>query len=233
MREVLAYDLFDKAGVAAPHAGFAQLYLTVEDVYCREHLGLYTVVEHLDEQFLFLYHNTGSGRYELIPLDLNEAFGSFRMGSARQMLDLDVYRPSAGKKILVARLLSIGAYRARYTQCVTDLVEGPFRVGRAHRQIERLYTLIRGAALADTHKLYSGELFEKSIYENVALQSDHPPGPARPAPPPGRAPERRRDRRPTTTTADEIIGLKPFVARRVESITAQLKGERRGYVVEP
>ncbi|MFC1718017.1 CotH kinase family protein [Candidatus Poribacteria bacterium] len=323
MREKIAYDLFQKAGVPAPRAGYAKLYLTVEGRYCQEYLGLYTVVEHIDEHFLidrfgngngllieidhlpdlvylgaewehysrnfelrsareisdtdgliqfvrflhnsddgqfaqmiadlmnvnsflrflavnvvlanvdsylgtghnyFLYQNTESGRYEMIPLDLNEAFGNFRMGNAQQMLDLDIHRPTAGRKVLVDRLLNIRIYKAQYIQCLTDLIETNFRVEAIYEQIDHLYGLIRDAVVADKHKLYSTILFEESIHKNVTLE--HQP----PLPQPGNQGE-HKDQRRHRPPPMQVIGLKPFVTKRIESIEAQLRDDRRGYII--
>ena len=320
MREKMAYDLFQKAGVPAPRAGYAKLYLTVEGRYCQEYLGLYTVVEHIDEHFLidrfgngngllveidhlpdlvylgadwehyirnfelrsaretsdtdrlirfirflhnsddekfaqmiaelmnvdsflaflamnvvlvnldsylgtghnyFLYQNTESGCYEMIPLDLNEAFGNFRMGNAQQTLDLDIHCPTAGRKVLVDRLLNIGIYKAQYIQCLTDLIETHFRVEAVYEQIDHLYSLIRDAVVADKHKLYSTILFEKSVHKNVTVRLHLPP-PLQPGNQEGHRPP---------PLLEEIIGLKPFVTKRVESIKAQLRGDRRGYIM--
>ena len=163
----------------------------------------------------------------MIPLDLNETFGNFRMGgNAQQMIDLDVYRPSAGSKALIDRLLSIGKYKAQYIQYVTNLVETHFSVQAIHQQIDHLYSLIRDAVVADKHKLYSTELFEKSIRENVKLERRQ----VSPLRPDNRGEAGRQREKPRPPA--EIIGLKPFVTKRIESIKAQLRGDRRGYIIK-
>ena len=324
MREKIAYDLLQKAGVPAPRAAYAKLYLTVEGRYCQEYLGLYTVVEHIDEHFLidrfgngdgllveidhlpdlvylgedwehysrnfdlrsgdmsdvthliqfigflhnsedeqfaqmiaaqmnvdsflwllavnvvlvnldsylgtghnyFLHQNTESGRYEMIPLDMNEAFGNFRMGNAQQMLDLDIHSPAAGGKVLVDRILSIGMYKTQYIQHLTHLMETHFRVEAMYQHIDHLDSLIRDAVLADKHKLSSSLLFEESIHRNVTLERQPP------LPQPSNQGEHRDQRKHgPPPILEEITGLKPFVARRVESIEAQLRGDRRGYII--
>lgn len=52
LREKLAYDLFQKAGVPASQTTFAKLYLTVPGEYDDEYIGLYTIVEQVDKVFL-------------------------------------------------------------------------------------------------------------------------------------------------------------------------------------
>ncbi|QVL31104.1 CotH kinase family protein [Telmatocola sphagniphila] len=52
IHEVLAYSLFRKAGVAAARTAFAEVTLSVPGKYDNELLGLYTVVEQVDKNFL-------------------------------------------------------------------------------------------------------------------------------------------------------------------------------------
>lgn len=52
MREALAYDLFRRAGIPAPRTAFAQVYLTIPGRFEGRHLGLYTMIESVDDAFL-------------------------------------------------------------------------------------------------------------------------------------------------------------------------------------
>jgi spore coat protein H len=61
MREVLAYDLFRKARVPAPRTAFAQVYLTVPGRYDHQYLGLYTLVEAVDDSFLKAQFGSDNG----------------------------------------------------------------------------------------------------------------------------------------------------------------------------
>jgi len=60
-REALAYAVFRAAGVPAPRTAFAEVTLHVPDRYEAEYLGLYTVVEQVDERFLQAHFGEGSG----------------------------------------------------------------------------------------------------------------------------------------------------------------------------
>jgi len=51
-REALAYSIYRAAGVPAPRTAFAQVALTVPGKFDREHIGLYTLVEDVDKNFL-------------------------------------------------------------------------------------------------------------------------------------------------------------------------------------
>lgn len=61
LRESLGYGFFREAGVCAPRTCFALVYLTVEGVYKNELLGLYTVVEEVNEDFLYRHFGTTKG----------------------------------------------------------------------------------------------------------------------------------------------------------------------------
>jgi spore coat protein H len=52
VREALAYEVYRSAGVAAPRTGFARVHLTVTGDFTNRLLGLYTVVEPVNRDFL-------------------------------------------------------------------------------------------------------------------------------------------------------------------------------------
>ncbi|MFB3785650.1 MAG: CotH kinase family protein [bacterium] len=52
MVEALSYETFREFLIAAPRTAFAKVYLTVPGQFEREYLGLYTVVEQIDDTFL-------------------------------------------------------------------------------------------------------------------------------------------------------------------------------------
>jgi putative membrane-bound dehydrogenase-like protein len=60
-REVLAYSVFRAAGVPAPRTAFAEVTLTVPGKYDKEYLGLYTLVENVDQRFLVDRFGTDKG----------------------------------------------------------------------------------------------------------------------------------------------------------------------------
>ncbi len=61
MREALAYDLFRKAGIPAPHTAFARVYLTIPGKLEKQNLGLYTMVENVGGEFLKREFGTKKG----------------------------------------------------------------------------------------------------------------------------------------------------------------------------
>lgn len=60
-REALAYAIYRAAGVPAPRTAFAELSLTVPGKYDKEHVGLYTLVESADKNFLKLHYKNNDG----------------------------------------------------------------------------------------------------------------------------------------------------------------------------
>jgi Ca2+-binding EF-hand superfamily protein len=61
MRETLSYIAFRDAGVAAPRTTYAVLYLTVDGVFDRQCLGVYTVTEQISKEFLKERFGTSKG----------------------------------------------------------------------------------------------------------------------------------------------------------------------------
>ena len=60
-REALAYELFRRAGIPAPRTAFAQVYLSIPSQCTNQYLGLYTVVEAVEGQFLKRHFGSSQG----------------------------------------------------------------------------------------------------------------------------------------------------------------------------
>ena len=155
----------------------------------------------------YLYYNTASKKFEHIPWDVNEAFGNLQIGDRpEQMLDFDIYRPYMGKKILIRRLLAVEQYKAQYLAYLKEFIDGDFAPEVMHSEIDQIYAFIKEAVGADSHIIYPTVAFEKSINDTVE--------PLFPI------------------FSNGIIGLKPFVSKRVISVREQLAGTREGYKIE-
>ncbi|MSR31742.1 MAG: hypothetical protein EXR99_09580 [Gemmataceae bacterium] len=61
IREALAFEVFRAAGVMAPRTAFAEVFITVPGKFDKEFLGLYTLVEQVDEEFLKRNFQNGKG----------------------------------------------------------------------------------------------------------------------------------------------------------------------------
>ncbi|MBI1922927.1 CotH kinase family protein [Candidatus Poribacteria bacterium] len=181
----------------------------------------------------YLYLNEATRRFEFIPKDLNYAFGNFSLaGAPERRLNFDIYHPYTGKKILIERLLQIAKYQEQYLTYMGQLIDGPFHPDVMHAEIDQLYALIQADAVRDTHNAYPPETFEHSISANVVLGiSGLTSAPiAQPQQPPLHLGFCGSFRQHTEVTM-QVIGLKPFVTKRVESVRAQLSGQKQGYVI--
>ncbi len=61
MREALACELHRRAGLPAPRTAFARVYLTIPGKVLRQHLGLYTLVEAVEGDFLKRHFGSKNG----------------------------------------------------------------------------------------------------------------------------------------------------------------------------
>ncbi len=62
LRETLAYDVYRRAGVPAPRTALANVYLTVDGLHDKELVGLYTIIEEVDDKaFLKKHFGTAKG----------------------------------------------------------------------------------------------------------------------------------------------------------------------------
>lgn len=60
-RETLSCLFFRDVGVPAPRTTFAELFLTIPDQYEKEYVGLYTVTEQVNKEFLLRHYGDASG----------------------------------------------------------------------------------------------------------------------------------------------------------------------------
>jgi len=82
LREKLAYDVFRDAGVPAPRATFAKLYLTIDGHYDDEYIGFYTLVEQIDKVFLNDRFSDTSGN--LFKYEVDFGFGDTKGAYERE-----------------------------------------------------------------------------------------------------------------------------------------------------
>jgi hypothetical protein len=302
LREKLAYDLHRAIGLPASRAAFAVVTATAKGSFEKKQLGLYTIVEHVDETFLderfgghagnlykiegmqdlfarvdevriadekcvelktnekendrsrlvrlaaaiadgksdltkwldcdgfakwlaatsalvnldsyagtghnfYLYDDPKSGKFVLIPWDLNEAFGNFQMGPADDHLAWDIHAPWAGSKKLIERFVAVPALKAKYLQALRDLCAKDFAPKPMALRIDVLARLIRDAAAEDTLKQFPTVDWTKNLTQDIGGGQRGPMN-------------------------SKIFGLRPFVERRVDSILKQLAGKAQGEKLE-
>lgn len=150
----------------------------------------------------YLYHEPTSGRFTLVPWDLNEAFGHFRQGSVRDMETLNIAEPYSGDKILFRRILAVDDYKYRYGDIMVKLMKEGFSPARMNAKIEKLRRLIGKAVKQDRLSPYSFEDFQTSLERDLTGR--------------GRA------------HMGGAIGLKSFVKNRCASVKAQMARKQIG-----
>lgn len=150
----------------------------------------------------YLYFNTDTERFEFIPWDVNESFGNLQMDAPDKMLNFDIKKPYVGDKILIRRILNIEKYRMLYEFYLRTFIRDFFNPEFLNREIDRLHAFIESAVKADSKPIFPYEDFLKSVNENVKPRM--------------------------FILSQSIIGLKPFIEKRGESVMAQLVGTRQG-----
>lgn len=151
----------------------------------------------------YLYDDPKSGRFVMIPWDLNEAFGNFQMGSAADMLKWDINAPYAGLKPLIQRFMADAECKAKYLAALRALCEGEFAPAKMKKRIAAQADIIREAALADKNTQTRGG-WARSLREDNSTSGQMGP------------------------MQSVVYGLEPFVERRVASVLAQLSGKEKG-----
>ena len=168
------------------------------------YLAVTTVLVNLDSYLgmghnFFLYEQDAV--FDIIPWDLNEAFGNFTCGCDRDgLIHFRIDEPTCGppaERPLVGNLLSDPAYLATYHDYLREVIEGPFSWATMEPRIRETAALIRPYVEADTTKFFSTEMFEQSLDEDVGA---------------GRR--------------SSVLGLGTFVRERTASVAEQLAGTR-------
>ena len=173
-------------------------YLTVSAVLV--HLDNYTGMGHN----YYLYEV--DGKFTIIPWDLNMSFGGFNSSlDTEGIINFLIDEPTAGAvadRPLVARLLAVPEYLETYHQYINEMINGCFSSEVMNSRINELADLIRPYVADDTLKFYTINAFESYLDQGTASLSGGRMG-----------------------GMGANIGLKSFVAERIESIRKQLAGE--------
>lgn len=147
----------------------------------------------------FIYHNTGTDRFEWITWDVNEAFGNFQMGIPLQNLKTlpftHIPQPMQ-QRPMMNRLLPDPVFKQQLADRLCAFLQD-FSNAQMDARIDALADLIRVDVYADTLKFFPNNQFEQNLAQDIT------PGPGAPG----------------VTT---IAGLKPFILARRTSLLQQL-----------
>jgi spore coat protein CotH len=108
MNEVLSHKLFRDAGVPAPRTAYAKVELTVPGKYDRQYVGLYSIVENVDNSFAQDRFGTKKGAlFKPVTRQLFEDLGD-DWSAYRQMYDpkTPVSDEETGRVIAFSKLVS-------------------------------------------------------------------------------------------------------------------------------
>lgn len=147
----------------------------------------------------YLYEDRSTGRFALIPWDLNEAYGNFwcRL-DAQELIDLPYDQPvcdDPARRPLVTRILAVPAWRQALEEHLAELLAGDWAPALVYEQVHDLADLIRDDVVVDPTSFYRPQDFETNLDEDLDQ-----PGPG------------------TSIT----FGLTSFATRRAEALLEQL-----------
>lgn len=119
----------------------------------------------------YIYHNPTDNLFTAIPWDMNEVIGVFQMNMSIQQLEqLSVFYGEQNQaRPLLRRLLRVPEYRQRYLAHLRTMIREVLDNEYWSARIKTLQDLIRTDVQADTKKLYTMELFDRNVTENVQL----------------------------------------------------------------
>lgn len=179
----LDLDLF--AGYLAATSLLASL-----DSYVNAPHNYYLVVDQADN------------KTHLLPWDVNEAFGTFSMGSTpEQLVEWGIKQPWTSNIPLLERLFATQEFPKVYEEKLKNLLKKSFTE-------KNLSARINTFTKALTPHLSQQELAEFKL----GIDGDKS----------GK----------NTAVSRDILAIKPFIKRRIESVTAQLSGKSEGVKIE-
>lgn len=154
----------------------------------------------------YLLLDKADERLRLLPWDVNEAFGTFTMGSSPEALvKWDVDRPWVADIRLIERLFATSQFRGLYGAALSNLMKNHFTE-------EKLFSRIAEFEAAIIPHLKKDEKGKALVGLRMGVEGDRSGY--------NSAVERR------------VLAIKPFIKKRIESIEGQLAGTSKGERIE-
>ena len=150
----------------------------------------------------YLLLDKADGRLRLLPWDVNEAFGTFTMGSSPETLvNWSIDKPWVADIPLVERLFAMPRFRALYRTALSNLVKDQFTTAKLFARIETFERAITPFVRNDevgkgVEGLQMGINGDRSGF-NSAVER-------------------------------QVFAIKPFIEKRIASIRSQLSGTSQG-----
>jgi len=153
----------------------------------------------------YLMLDQTDGKLHLLPWDVNEAFGTFTMGSSpEQLVDWNISRPWAGNRVLLERLFKTDSFRQLYQSAIRKLA----REFSQEKMFPRIAAYTK--AISPHVGKYKSGAGVKGLQMGINGDSSGY----------NRAAER------------QTLAIKPFIVRRSASVEAQLAGKRKGQTLQ-
>ncbi|UCE06653.1 MAG: CotH kinase family protein [bacterium] len=140
----------------------------------------------------YLYDDSLSGQFQVIPWDFNETFGAYTNNWNIFTVDI-VNVPNLYQRPLNRRILENQSLRQSYLHYINDMILGSASYDSVSAKTDRLKLLIDTYVKADNNKLYSYQNFLTNIETDVVVEMGMP-----------------------------IPGIKSFSKRRNENLKTQL-----------
>jgi spore coat protein H len=116
----------------------------------------------------YLYHHTGTNKWNWIKWDTNEAFGSYPggPGASLSMTELDIDYVNSERPLL-ERVLDNDALRQRYHEQLCMLYNEIFTEEHIQGIIDTYYNLIQPYVYADDNKQYTNTQFDLNLNSDI------------------------------------------------------------------
>ncbi len=303
MKEKLAYEVYQAAGIPTPGSGWAKVSLSIEGELKKKNLGIYVLIEQVDESYLerkygekskdsllmkpesspnwqhpgeeieqykevfnikegednkeqitqfgdflrligevsgteffnqigekmerqrkgylaatsllasldsyigaphnyYLMVDQADNRVRLFPWDVNEAFGTFTMGTTPEKLaEWDITRPWTSNIPLLERLFTHKDFSKLYREKLNELMLGSFTEKNLYERVDIFTKALKPYLNKKEQLAFRMGIEGDSSGKNSAVERD-------------------------------IFAIKPFIKRRIRSVKAQLAGKSKGVKIE-
>jgi hypothetical protein len=119
----------------------------------------------------YLYEDRTTGRFVVVPWDLNEAYGNFRCRFEEdELVNLPYAEPTCddpNRRPLVTRILRVPAWRAVLEANLEELLTGAWSPDRVSERVHAVADLIRDDVIADPTAFFTPQDFEASLDEGA------------------------------------------------------------------
>ncbi|MCI0514006.1 CotH kinase family protein [candidate division KSB1 bacterium] len=116
----------------------------------------------------YLYDDSFSSQFHILPWDLNEAFGAYT--NNWNIFTLDILKvPNLDQRPLNQKILQHETLKNNYLNIIQAMLNGPAAYDSVAAQADKLKLLINGYVQADHNKLYSYQNFLNNIEKDVNI----------------------------------------------------------------